>query len=273
MEEVLSELEEREEELARLQAESEEREEELEDRAAVLESRARKLEEREEEIERAARERAEEYLLEARQEVEEAIRQLERRAGEEGGAEEEEEAASEARARVERALRESREARPEPGRGPPEEAPEVEVGDPVRIRSLDREGRVKELRGDQVAVEAGGIRLTVPAGDVEPLEREPEEESPASSTPDPTGRRPGVEPKSEVHLRGLRVDEVEGELLPYLDAAVVADLPRFRIVHGKGTGALREKVRAILSEDPRVARFRSGEPGEGGTGVTVVEFE
>lgn len=273
MEEVLSELEEREQELARLQAEVRERETELEDRAAVLESRARELEERETAIEGAARERAEEYLLDARREVEEAIRRLERQAEEGGtGEEERKEAASEARARVERAVRETREARPTAGGAPDREAPEVEPGDPVRIRSLDREGRVKELRGDQVAVEAGGIRLTVPATDLERMQEEPESDA-APASPEPAEHRPRVEPKSEVHLRGLRVDEVESELLPRLDAAVVADLPRFRIVHGKGTGALRKKVRQILSADPRVARFRSGKPGEGGTGVTVVEFE
>ncbi|MFW6193368.1 MAG: Smr/MutS family protein, partial [Gemmatimonadota bacterium] len=96
---------------------------------------------------------------------------------------------------------------------------------------------------------------------------------PPSGAPSAAGRRPRVEPRSEVHLRGLRVDEVESELLPYLDAAVVADLPRFRIVHGKGTGALRERVRQILASDPRVSGYRFGEPGEGGRGVTVVEFE
>lgn len=281
MEDVLAELEEKERELARLTGRAEERSEELEARARELEARAEELERRESEIERAARERAEEYLLEARHEVEDAIRRLEEeyeRAAEEageGGGADPEEAASEARSRVEEAVRESRESMPETPEAGGGEAPELAPGDAVRVRSLDRRGTVKELRGDRVTVEAGGIRLTVPATDLEAVESEDDDggSGPPAAAPGAPERRPRVEPKSEVHLRGLRVDEVESELLPYLDAAVVADLPRFRIVHGKGTGALRERVRQILSSDPRVAGYRFGEPGEGGRGVTVVEFE
>ncbi len=275
MEEVLAELEEKEERLARLTGEAEERRERLERRERELEERAEELERREARVERAARERAEEYLLEARREVEEAVERLERAydgaEGETPG-----EAVSEARGRVEEAVRSSREAMPEPAEPEREarEPPDVEPGDPVRIRSLDREGRVRDLRGDEVVVEAGGVRITLPATDLEAVEDEEDDAGRRRAAPSPEAEtRPPVEPKSEVHLRGLRVDEVEGELLPYLDAAVVADLPRFRIVHGKGTGALREKVQQILSSDPRVARFRSAEAGEGGRGVTVVEFE
>ncbi len=282
MEDVLAELEEKERELARLTGRAEDRSDELESRARELEARAEELDRRESEIERAARERAEEYLLEARREVEDAIGRLEEeydraaRAAGEGEGPDPEEAASEARSRVEEAVRESREAMPDAPDAGGGEAPELEPGDAVRVRSLDRRGTVKELRGDRVTVEAGGIRLTVPATDLEAVEAEDGEDAgsrPASGAPSPAERRPRVEPKSEVHLRGLRVDEVESELLPYLDAAVVADLPRFRIVHGKGTGAVRERVRQILSSDPRVAGYRFGEPGEGGRGVTVVEFE
>ncbi len=276
MEEVLAELEEKEERLSRLTGEAEERAERLERRERELEERAAELDRREDRVERAARERAEEYLLDARREVEEAVERLERRYEEAAGREEAEAAASEARSQVEAAVRESREAMPDPD-GEPSEPPEpadVEPGDRVRIRSLDREGRVKELRGDEVVVEAGGVRITLPATDLEALEASAEGSGPRRPEPSPgAGTRPPVEPKSEVHLRGLRVDEVESELIPYLDAAVVADLPRFRIVHGKGTGALREKVQQILSSDPRVARWRSAEVGEGGRGVTVVEFE
>lgn len=283
MEEVLSELEEKEEELARLTADAEARGAELEERRREVEAREREVERREAEVERAARERAESYLLEARQEVEEAIRDLEGRVGRASGgggegdaADAVREAATEARDRVERAVRESREAMPKAPPVEEREAPDVEPGDPVRIRSLDRRGRVRELRGDDVTVEAGGVRLTVPATDVEPVEEEAGDggDGASGAAPSPAQeRRPRVEPESEVHLRGLRVDQVERELVPYLDAAIVADLPRFRIVHGKGTGALRERVRQILASDPRVARYRSGEPGEGGAGVTIVEFE
>ncbi|NIP79655.1 MAG: hypothetical protein GWM90_10740 [Gemmatimonadetes bacterium] len=64
-----------------------------------------------------------------------------------------------------------------------------------------------------------------------------------------------------------------GELLPALDAAIQAGLPSLRIVHGKGTGVLREVVAELLRQDPRITSYRPGGIGEGGSGVTVVELE
>jgi DNA mismatch repair protein MutS2 len=75
-----------------------------------------------------------------------------------------------------------------------------------------------------------------------------------------------------VDLRGLRADEVAGKLQPAIDAAIQAALPSIRIIHGKGTGALREVVNQLLRQDNRVASFRAGGIGEGGTGVTVVDL-
>ena len=78
--------------------------------------------------------------------------------------------------------------------------------------------------------------------------------------------------RAEVDLRGLRVDEVEGVLLPALDAAIARDLPSLRIIHGKGTGTLRRFVAELLRADGRARRFRLGAFEEGGSGVTVVEL-
>jgi DNA mismatch repair protein MutS2 len=77
---------------------------------------------------------------------------------------------------------------------------------------------------------------------------------------------------TEIDLRGLRADEVRSRLEPAIDAAMRADLPFLRIIHGKGTGALREIVAEMLTSDPRVRSWRIGELGEGGTGVTVAEL-
>jgi len=76
----------------------------------------------------------------------------------------------------------------------------------------------------------------------------------------------------EIDLRGLRVDEVDLELGRSLDGAILNDLNEVRIIHGKGTGAVKARVREILKLDPRVASFRDGHPGEGGSGVTVAAF-
>jgi DNA mismatch repair protein MutS2 len=76
----------------------------------------------------------------------------------------------------------------------------------------------------------------------------------------------------ELHLRGLRVEDALPRLEQYLDDAYRSQVPFVRVVHGKGTGALRKAVREYLSGHPLVSSFRSGEQGEGDTGVTVVKF-
>ena len=95
------------------------------------------------------------------------------------------------------------------------------------------------------------------------------------SSPSPE-RRGGqgvrTEAASEVSLRGLTVDEAEPLLQRALDDAVLADLPYLRIIHGKGTGALRDFVQAALKRDPRVKRFALAPANQGGHGVTVAEF-
>jgi len=77
---------------------------------------------------------------------------------------------------------------------------------------------------------------------------------------------------TEVDLRGLTVDEATAALTRALDLAVVEDLPFLRIIHGKGTGALREAVRETLARDRRVAGFRLAPPPEGGSGVTIADL-
>ena len=79
-------------------------------------------------------------------------------------------------------------------------------------------------------------------------------------------------PEPEVDLRGLRADEAERSLVGALDRAAVADLREVRVIHGKGTGALRKRVGEVLERDERVERFRAGGVGEGGFGVTVARM-
>ncbi len=90
--------------------------------------------------------------------------------------------------------------------------------------------------------------------------------------PSSTVPAPAVSAATEISLIGLRVSEAEPLLVKALDDAILADLPYLRVVHGKGTGALRQFVHEILSGDPRVKRFGFAAPNQGGAGVTVVEF-
>lgn len=86
------------------------------------------------------------------------------------------------------------------------------------------------------------------------------------------GELPDAHAPTEIDLRGMRVDEMEHALLHALDDAVRADLKELRIIHGKGTGALRERVAELLRGDPRVRGARLGAWNEGGAGVTVAEL-
>ena len=87
------------------------------------------------------------------------------------------------------------------------------------------------------------------------------------------GERPAATAATEISLRGLRVDEAEAVLVKALDDAVLADLPYLRVIHGKGTGAVRQRVHEILAADGRVKRFGFAPANQGGHGVTVVEFK
>lgn len=267
--------------------ELERREGDLVGREGALEARERALETRETELEGELRAEFERALLETRDEVEAAIARLESelRAPPDAGEEAVRSPKRAARDAVERPLRQSA-ARREPatareGRTGREGAPEP--GDSVRWEGSARPGRLLEVRSGRGVVELDGVRLTVP---LETLERVPGEE-PATAAGEQPARParpfaagseaasgiPDLEPRTEVDLRGLRADEVEGALLPAVDGALVAGLPTLRIIHGKGTGTLRNVVRALLDSDPRISAYRAGEAREGGTGVTVIEFE
>jgi len=77
---------------------------------------------------------------------------------------------------------------------------------------------------------------------------------------------------NEVHLRRLTIDEALPKLDQYLNDAFMAGLYQVRVIHGKGTGTLRQVVRKQLAKHPLVQSYRPGEYGEGGAGVTIVEL-
>jgi DNA mismatch repair protein MutS2 len=240
----------------------------------ALEEREVGLKVRERDAERRARQQARDLLLKARAEVEAAI-------GEVRGAADQaalDEAARAARRRVEEAAKRQREkvvrergtraARPSAvGRGP---VAELEPGLRVRIESLGRTGVVLELRDGKAMVEAGAMRLLLPREELTPLA--PGDQQPEARKPSGGYFVHDVEARPEVDLRGMRVDEVETALGRAIDDAILAGLPSFRIIHGKGTGALRAHVRDLLKADRRISTQRPGELFEGGTGVTVVQF-
>ncbi|MFL5384254.1 MAG: endonuclease MutS2 [Longimicrobiaceae bacterium] len=237
-----------------------------------MEAREVGLKQREVDAERRARQQARDLLLQARAEVEAAIADV-RGAADQAALDE---AAKAARRRVEEAAKKQREKVPAErrsrGSAPRRPAAELELepGLRVRIESLGRTGVVLELRDGKAMVEAGAMRMLLPRADLTPL---PAGDQQAEA------RKPSggyfvhdVDARPEVDLRGMRVDEVETTLARAVDDAILAGLPSFRIIHGKGTGALRAHVRELLKADRRISTQRPGEIFEGGTGVTVVEF-
>lgn len=146
----------------------------------------------------------------------------------------------------------------------------LQVGDTVLVAGLGVDGEVLELSEDGVEVQIGRFRVRVRQADVELRERSvaPPPSSAAKTLSLPPTPSPGV----ELNLRGYRVDDALARLEEYLNSAFLAGLPWVRIVHGKGSGALRKAVRDVLPGHALVASFRGGEEGEGDEGVTVVKL-
>ncbi len=235
-----------------------------------LEEREQQIRRREKDAERRARQQARDLLLSSREEVEAAIRELRAAIAEKAEPAQLDEAARAARRRVEQMVQQQAERMPEPDEEEEPTAGAVTQGSTVRITATGATGTVLELRDGKAVVETGGMRLQIPASGLTPAQ--PEKRKPVAA------QRGGwsaseVRASPEVDLRGLRADEVGSQLEPAIDAAVQADLRILKIIHGKGTGALRQVVNDILRGDPRVRSFRAGGIGEGGVGVTMAELE
>ena len=257
VERLLADLERKETELEERLGEVERREEEVRRRAEAQDRRARDLERLQEEAERDAHERAREYLLEARKKLDRAL-QADRAA------------AREARSEVEANLRAHSEALREAREEDAEVAAdgEYEPGDRVWVETMEREGRVVEVRGAEVVVEMGGVKLQLSPAVLSKRES-PEDSKERSSVY--VGAE--LDARSEIDLRGLVSDEARMELMRALDAAEQAGLGELRVIHGKGTGALRQAVDEYARSDRRVKSHRLGAAWEGGSGVTVLELD
>jgi DNA mismatch repair protein MutS2 len=149
-------------------------------------------------------------------------------------------------------------------------------GDEVYIVSLDKEGYVTEDpdRSGKVGVQIGLIKTKVKTSDVQLIERETEI-SVGGKTQKLSQVRVSVSRdfKGEVDLRGMTGDEAWSIVDKYFDDASIAGFHSVRLIHGKGTGALKNALWTYLRKDRRVATFRIGQFGEGDGGVTVVELK
>lgn len=245
---------------------------EIEDLKNRLKEKNDRIEERRDKIIKDANEKAAAILREAKEYADEAIRTFNRHGITAKEMEEqrnkirEKKEKSEARLALKNTQKSSKK----------HAASDFTIGTRVKVLSLNLEGTVSTLpnaKGD-LFVQMGILRSQVNIKDLDIIE---ESSSDISSNPK-TGagkikitKTMSISP--EINLIGLTVDEAMSELDKYLDDAYLSKIPQVRIVHGKGTGALRNAVHSKLKRTSYVKNFRLGVFGEGESGVTIVEFK
>jgi DNA mismatch repair protein MutS2 len=162
----------------------------------------------------------------------------------------------------------------------------LRLGDKVRLTTLNMHGVVTSLSEEEAEVQVGALRirtrlaeliLSSQAASTAAAAKQARKKAVESSEPPkPTTAAVALDmpasPGLELDLRGQRADDALDALERYLDAAYLSGLPYVRIIHGKGTGKLRQAVREALSSHAQVKSFEAGGEKEGGEGVTVVKF-
>jgi len=237
------------------------------------EALTRELKQKRQEILSAAKLQAKEIIAKAKRQGDSLLTLLHQTIAEVKSREKEKKAATDTTARAAAqiaALEEEARALTRPEERAIESAParetlkEVKRGQAVFVRSVRQRGTAMGPADDNgmVEVQVGVLRLNVALAELESSE-EPVQKDYADYFVMP---RPVP---SEIHLRGLRVEEARWELEQYLEQALDAGLKEVRIVHGKGTGAVRTMAHEMLRKHPKVETLRAALPSEGGEGATI----
>lgn len=155
----------------------------------------------------------------------------------------------------------------------------LSLGERVIVRTLGSEGLITALSESEAEVQVGSLRVRARLGEIE---RKGEEQTKNDEKRETNRAKPGSvtrhtalvssSPGMELDLRGQSAEDALSNLEDYLDKAYLSGMPFVRIIHGKGTGKLRQSVREALKGHPQVASFEEGHPGEGGDGVTVAKM-
>jgi DNA mismatch repair protein MutS2 len=151
----------------------------------------------------------------------------------------------------------------------------LKLGEKVTVSSLNAEGVVTALGESDAEVQIGTIRVRAKMSDLirkqlaeEKSQKEKQKQQPSSTVNRPSSVSPGM----EVDLRGLMAEDALDKMDRYLEQAYLSGLPWVRIIHGKGTGKLRQAVRETLKGHAYVKSFEEGASNEGGEGVTVAKL-
>lgn len=150
----------------------------------------------------------------------------------------------------------------------------VQVGDKVRVKSLNQFGEVFSVSSGKnpLLVKVGNMQMRVSYGEIEPVRPEDNKRELSTSILDVQYNKTG-NVKTELNLQGKTVHEAWAETDKYIDDAFLAGLPRVRIIHGKGTGALRTAIHELLQDHAQVSDFQVAALNEGGAGATIVTLK
>ncbi|HEX9136711.1 MAG TPA: endonuclease MutS2 [Nitrospirota bacterium] len=149
----------------------------------------------------------------------------------------------------------------------------IRVGDSVRIAILNKTGTVISLHRGMLELEVDGKKIRLSTAEVMPAESEPLHHHAASTPGWGAELHEDEGAVDRLNIIGLRVDEGLAEVDRFIDRSGFNHLSVVTIIHGLGTGALKAAVTDFLKKHPLIASIRSGEPAEGGAGVTVAEMK
>ena len=153
----------------------------------------------------------------------------------------------------------------------------LQKGDTVRIKGLQSVGEVESIDGKMATVIFGDMRTKMRCDRLERADKPKQQESASSYTAASRMTRDTIDRrklnfKQDIDVRGMRADEAIQAVTYYIDDAILVGMSRVRILHGTGTGALRQAIRAYLSTVPNVTGFRDEHVQFGGAGITVVDI-
>ena len=257
--------------MERERADFNEQKQKLENRLADLTRREEKLQSQKDDILRNANEQARDILRDAKKVADETIRSF-LKFDDNSSMKEMEQKRTKVREKISEKDSKLTLKAPKVPKGSKVKATELHLGDRVKVLSMNLRGTVSskpDAKG-YLFVQCGIIRSKVHISDLVLI---PEDDITASTISHSSYGKitmaKSANVRTEINLLGKTVDEALNALDKYLDDAYMAHIPSVRIVHGKGTGALRNAVRAL----PYVASFRLGEYGEGDAGVTIATFK
>ena len=234
---------------------------------ADVELRLAELEQSKEKLEQKAKDKAKKIVDEARREAEDIISELRKMQSNTHNFVKEHELID-AKKRLDAALPDNPVLKKQKKLN--EMAKELKSGDEVKVLSFGQKGTLLEkLSMTEWSVQIGMLKMKLDESDLEFVK--PEKQKQTVSVNSIRGRDTNV--KLELDLRGERYEDAIMRTEKYLDDALLSNYPRISIIHGKGTGVLRQAIQQFLKNHSRVKSYRFGEAGEGGHGVTVVELK